>query len=345
MTQTNISVERRNYIKSIVADACEHFNKPKLPLQIKALVRSYSNIRLISYSKHMERMNLPYSYMTAIAKDSYTDYYVAHNLYYIYYNDLDNNINSSNRYRWNIAHELGHILLNHLSANNKTRILRTNLSDAEYNILEEEADYFAQLILVPHVPLLGFGIQSSNHIKILCKISEPAARKRFYEFSEWKRHIDITDEYDKRLFRYYYTFVFKKKCANCGVGLIQRYGRYCPICGTKNTLQWGDGDQMKYPLPETYENGKLKECPNCHNEETEIDGDYCQICGQNIVNRCTNYNCSNVAPLPSNARFCPKCGSNSTFFHLNYLNPWNYNPLQDGFSHLPFEIDEELPFN
>ena len=28
---------------------------------------------------------------------------------------------------------------------------------------------------------------------------------------------------------------------------------------------------MKYPLLDTYENGKLKECPTCHNEITNIE--------------------------------------------------------------------------
>ena len=132
MTQTNISIERRQFIKSVVSGACEHFNKPKLPLEIKAFTRSFLNIRLISYSKHIKRMNLPYSYMTNIAKDSYTDYYADINMYYIYYNDIDRNIVSSNRYRWNIAHELGHVLLGHLRDNEKTRLTRPALPDDEY---------------------------------------------------------------------------------------------------------------------------------------------------------------------------------------------------------------------
>lgn len=344
MTQTNIPDKRRQFIKSIVADACEHFNKPKLPLEIKALTRSYLNIRLISYSKHMKCMGLPYSYIIDIAKDSYTDYYADSNLYYIYYNDLDYNINSSNRYRWNIAHELGHVLLKHLSDNKKTRLLRSSLSDAEYDILEEEADYFAQLILVPHSPLLGFNIKNYNHIKILCKISHPAAKRRFYEFQQWKAHINANDSYDNCIFHYYFSYVFKRECKICGAGIIQRYGKYCPICGNKNTLQWGDGDKMKYPLIETHQNGKVKECPICKNEETNIEGDFCQICGSYIINRCQNEDCPNAEVLPSNARFCPICGYSSTFFNSGFLKPWDYNK-SEGFMNIPEGIDDDLPFS
>ena len=79
------------------------------------------------------------------------------NIYIIYYNDIDShNIINSNRYCWNIAHELGHILLEHHKTNEKTRIFRSSLSNQEYDYFEAEADYFAQLILVPHVVLYAF---------------------------------------------------------------------------------------------------------------------------------------------------------------------------------------------
>lgn len=183
----------------------------------------------------------------------------------------------------------------------------------------------------------------------MCKISEPAAKRRFYEFVEWKSHIGSQDEYDKRIFHLYYNFIYKRKCKHCNASLIQRYGKYCPICGQKNTLEWGDGNNMKYPLLDTYQNGKLKECPNCHNEETNIEGDYCQICGKYIINKCSNINCQNNEILPSNARYCPICGGNSTFFDAKFLKAWDYKEykkLSDGFMNIPDDIiDEELPFD
>lgn len=346
MTQTNIPYERRNQIKSIVAVAYEHFANPKLPLEVKAFVRSFSNIRLTSYSKHMKRIGVSYEYLISIAKDSYTDYYANMEMYYIYYNDIDRNIVTSNRYRWNIAHELGHVLLGHLRDNEKTRLTRPALPDDEYLYLEDEADYFAQLILVPHSPLLGFNIQTSNHIKILCKISGPASRKRYFEFMEWKRHVDGNDQFDKRIFSYYHNFVFKRECKNCDAGLIQRHGKYCPICGSKNTLQWGDGNKMKYPLLSTYEDGKLTECPVCHNEETNIEGNYCHICSQKLTNMCTNQNCDNYDVLPTNARFCPMCGGESSFLKSGILKAWNYKePSSMEIPDLFDVIDAELPFN
>lgn len=57
------------------------------------------------------------------SKDACTDFYANKNLYYIYYNDVDASVTTSNRYRWNIAHELGHILLKHHVNNQKQEFL------------------------------------------------------------------------------------------------------------------------------------------------------------------------------------------------------------------------------
>ena len=350
MTQTSILPKRRNELKEAVYKTLYHSNKYHIPVKIKDLVRSFTNIRLISYSKHMKTLSIAYSDILKFTgtKDACTDYYAEYDLYIIYYNDIDKNITTSNRYRWNIAHELGHIMLEHHKEHKKTRIFRSGLSTFEYNELEEEADYFASLILVPHAALLGFKIKNANNIKLMCRISEPAAKRRYYEFAEWKSHLNANDEYDNRIFHLYFNFIFKKKCKNCGTGVIQRYGKYCPICGQKNKLEWGDVDNMKYPLLETHENGKLKECPICHNEETGIDGSYCQICGKQLINICVNMECTGDESLPCNARYCPTCGQQSSFLKNGLLKLWNYEEYlqhSDPYFNLPDEIDEELPFN
>lgn len=350
-----ISSKRRNEIKNIVYSALAHGNPISLPVKIGSIIRSYSMIKLITYSSQIKKHNITYQELiiSAETKDSYVVYSNSKHKYCIYYNDIDKNIVTSDRVRWNLAHELGHVLLKHHNLCSKEKLLRNdifldNISDELYRVAEEEADYFAQLILVPHAALLGFKIKNANYIKLMCKISEPAAKRRYYEFAEWKSNLNANDEYDNRIFHLYYDFIFKRKCKNCGAGLIQRYGKYCPICGQKNILEWGDGDNMKYPLLETYENGKLIECPNCHNEETDIEGDFCQICGRNLINRCSEPACDYRAGLPSNARYCPLCGSNSTFFNSGILKDWDYkehNNSLNGFMNIPDGIDEELPFN
>ena len=352
-TTLEISSNRRNEIKNIVYSALLHGKQVSVPVKIGAIIRSYDDIKLITYSSQVKKRGITYKELiiSAETQDSYVVYSHSKKKYCIYYNDIDLSIMSSNRVRWNLAHELGHVLLKHHELCSKEKLLRSdifldNIDDDNYKIAENEANYFAQLILVPHVVLLGFKIKTRKHIKDLCKISDKAAKRRYYEFIEWKSNINAQDEYDSCIFHFYFNFIYKRKCKNCGAGIIQRYGKHCPICGSKNTLEWGDGDTMKYPILDTYENGKLKECPNCGNEETNIEGDFCQICGQKIINHCSNYDCTNDV-LPSNARYCPVCGDRSTFYNLGYLKDWNYKESSSSefWDSIPDGIDEELPFN
>lgn len=238
---------------------------------------------------------------------------------------MDSNIIQSHRVRWNLAHELGHIVLQHHQYCNSDRLFRNSLDDNTYYYLEKEADYFAQLILVPHVVLSEFKISSIDQLKTLCKISRNAAKYRFQDYQKWKSsHINIQDEYDQQLFQYYYNFLFKRHCQTCGATLIQRYGDYCQICG-KKTLQWGNGN-MFYPQLKTYTSGKLIVCPNCGNQETNILGEYCQICGCHLVNRCNDLNCQCNYPLLTNARYCPICGGSTSFYNQYFLKDWYDDP-------------------
>lgn len=349
LTKIPINKNRRLEIKNIVYKALVHCGSVNIPIEIKKISKSFTNIRVIPFSIQMKRRNMSLQevYYQCGTEDACADYYANAGSYIIYYNDVVKwKYIDSNRYRWSIAHELGHILLEHHIKYEKTRIFRSELSDSEYDYLETEADYFAQLILVPHSPLWGFNIQTSNHLKILCKISGPASRKRMYEYNEWKYNGQPMDDYDNHILDYYQTYVYKKKCKICSIGLVQRHGKYCPICGSKNTLEWGDGDTMKYPLLETHDSGKLKECPNCENEETEIDGDFCHICGKNLVNKCASWECDNTNILPSNARHCPICGGNSVFYNANFLQAWNYKEKSPNeFWSIPDGIDPDtLPF-
>lgn len=342
LSKITISPERRAVIKSIVLGALQHASAASLPVPIKAVCRSYANIRLIPFSVHMNKQCLTLSEVKELCgtSDSCADYHAKHNRYIIYYNDVDMiSIVNSNRYRWNIAHELGHVLLGHHQMTTKTRICRSSLSNELYDYFELEADYFAQLILVPHVVLYAFKIQTPRQLKQLCKISGPAANRRFRAYEEWRNNIVKNDTYDKPLFYHYYDFIFKKSCTTCGASIVQRYGKYCPVCGSK-TLQWGDG-KMIYKKLEVHENGKLKTCPICKNEETNINGNYCQICARYLVNECTDCN----EPLPANARYCPICGNKSTYFTNQYLKAWDYQEPSP-FIELPFDIeDDSLPFN
>lgn len=145
----------------------------------------------------------------------------------------------------------------------------------------------------------------------------------------------------------------KRYCTQC-FHILNNDDSFCMICGNK--LKMGHYTRglgyMKYKSIELNPLGKPHECPICHNEETEIEGDYCQICGTNLINRCSNslnydeyneYGCSNLDSLPPNARYCPYCGSPSTYLQTGILLSWDKSNNDDLDDLIEVE-DGDLPF-
>ena len=62
------------------------------------------------------------------------------------------------------------------------------------------------------------------------------------------------------------------------------------------------------------------ECLYCGFSEHIEKANFCQECGNSLINYCTNdmcpFNDDDCIPIPFNAKFCPECGSESTFKSL-----------------------------
>lgn len=356
-----ISNSRRAEIKSCVISVLKEYGQPYVPVKIGNLIRNIPYIKLVTYSSQIRKFQITYKELIVDAetKDSYAVWNRTQDRYCIYYNDIEPNIVNSNRVRWNLAHELGHIILKHHAFCKQDKLFRSGLATNVYNYIEAEADYFAQLLLVPHVVLYAFKVTTEKQLKDLCQISGPAAKNRFRDYKQWIKQINGNDDYDKPLFHYYYNFIYKKHCLTCGASIIQSNGKYCPICGN-NTLQWGDG-KMKYTTKIVLDqNSKAIRCPVCDNEEISPNGNYCHICGTYLVNQCTNIgdhydSCGQLAA--ANARYCIHCGAPTTFFKAHLLKAWNQQysfsceDIPDDILDIPDDVDtgfpedEGLPFN
>lgn len=251
-------------------------------------------------------------------KDGIVIYSPTTDEYSIIYNDTMRN---QDRIRWTIAHEIGHIVLNHLSSS-QTSLLRNELSDSKYSSYEKEADCFAGILMAPPIILNRLNLDKYYQIQQVCKLSYHASIsrcdyiKKFYSFERF-------NDYSECILSQFKKFINKKYCTHCGYVSYIEKSKYCPICGGYNLL-WeyhkkGENN-MKYDSIILNDKNKSEICPVCGNEETNIDGGYCQICGTHILNECTNYSCS--ANLDGNSRFCPYCGAESSFLRDNLLKSW-----------------------
>lgn len=147
---------------------------------------------------------------------------------------------------------------------------------------------------------------------------------------------------------------------------------YCPCCANKNIKIINNTNYFKFHETEEQtimnytslsvdNEGKLIEnCPICGNDH--VSDNFCSVCGVLVINKCsgmrTTYdeqgyediveNDPCAGPLLGADRYCPKCGSESTFYRFHLLESWN-QPT-DPFDNMPFKTgnidiaDEDLPF-
>lgn len=66
-------------------------------------------------------------------------------------------------------------------------------------------------------------------------------------------------------------------------------------------------------------------CVKCGLSEHLDDAKFCQNCGLELLNFCTNSDCDNnhmptdeYQAIPHDAKYCPTCGSKSTYY--DFLN-------------------------
>ena len=181
--------------------------------------------------------------------------------YYIVYDDV--NVNSEARIAWTIMHEIGHIVLGHLTDFGETALDRGGLTKAKYGVLEVEAHYFAAEFLMPTALLKFFPDITVNEIILLFGVSEPAAKKKYKRVFQVGYMPD--SKYDERLIRNFYEFLVADIDATVykniyGPWGIARKAEYIPIC---------------------------RKCPSCYTYVTDQSAVYCPYCGSLIEQKQT----------------------------------------------------------
>ena len=127
----------------------------KLPVDIIHICKEL-NIKIRYYDNNSE--------IAKTYKDGFS-YITEDNEKIIFFNK---SVNNSCRNRFTIAHELGHILLEHSKDKTKT-----------YNEMETAANIFAIRLLAPLCVLKEMNISSSEELSQLCNISKTAGTYRY----------------------------------------------------------------------------------------------------------------------------------------------------------------------
>ena len=287
-----------------------------IPIDLDIIFKQYGRtIKKCSYSNFSNRNGLSIqeicdyfeSDLGACAYDEKSERYV------IYYNDTKNNKRLD---RFTIAHELGHVFLNHYAEIDSNVLLRKRVPEKKYKSLEKEANCFARNLLAP-IPLVkrainldsGFAIQELQEaFNITFQASQ--TRNKFIILDQYR--ITPTD------YNYFNTYdiTFGYNCYGCNNADIDDLD-YCKICGRENSrfekkhgIFYNDGI-------ETDKNKRVLQCPVCENEIFTNGLHFCKICATPRYNYCNYSNCEQIND--GNARYCRSCGSATVYFSMGLL--------------------------
>lgn len=183
-----------NPIKCAVLRLLRELPRQTLPFDLFAVPRYCDHIAIVPFSRLMKIYDLTFSevihYLSST--DACTMYSPAKHRYIIYYNDKDLRFMTSNRYRFSIAHEFGHIFLDHLH-DERTRIDQGIVSEVEYRQLERQADKFASYLLCPFGAFKERSVRTSADIRRTCMISSAAADIALDDFRLWLKRRGAKD--------------------------------------------------------------------------------------------------------------------------------------------------------
>ncbi|UZQ50596.1 ImmA/IrrE family metallo-endopeptidase [Clostridium kluyveri] len=334
---------RYNYCCEMANEFLVNENITSLPFDADTIIKKHKWAKL-KYSSLAKQHNITIRDISEAygSNDAYTIFNGRN--YTIAYNDT---LYAKRRIYFTKLHEIGHIYLKHFTDFNETILSRYNMTKTQYKVLENEANCFARNVLIPPILIKESGLKNIYKLSSIFEITKPAAKTRLDLLTDDLKCLSNNTKILQK--KFFYNFIHKKHCSNCGYTFISERAKYCPVCG-ENKLSRGDANMtidFNNDGIELNDNGKASKCPNCKNKEMEEDGSHCRICGVYLINKCTNKDgihgedergydieikpkCGKIAA--GNARFCEYCGEPTTFYIQGLLKDWKtgktYSELQ-----------------
>lgn len=177
---------RYAYINNTILQLYRRMDSIVFPLDpTNLLTGSNFHVKFSSYDHYAKVTNSTYSEIIDVCGSPYgcTQADLNTNRYLILYNESPE-YTVPGRTRWTIAHEVGHIALQHHSV-----MKFSSLKPRDYiqkKDLELEADYFAASVLCPMPLFRFFTISSEKDVQKIFGLSKEAARNRWTDYLKWQ---------------------------------------------------------------------------------------------------------------------------------------------------------------
>jgi Zn-dependent peptidase ImmA (M78 family) len=304
-----------NYNKAvrIAMEVLEDFDISQAPVNLETIFDGMEfEISKHTYKEFQEKYNKTWSETIAFMNSDRGAVTICDRksaTYLIYYDDSL----SDGLIRFNLAHELGHVFLEHCLSNAVDRM--TSIPKDLYDELEKEANVFARNLLTP-APLAWdlmseCKINPNAHMTTAFGITHDAANMRI---NMVRRDLkDYTEEMTKKVKRIH--LQYQRCCLRCST-FVPKGALYCSSCGYDRI-----GYSLHYqPQPVSIKidsHGIPMQCPVCRNDDIADDAQFCIICGNPLRNICYSdrpgLTLKKYHINPTNARYCTTCGSETVY--------------------------------
>ena len=285
------------------AETLEDYDILQVPIDLKIIFDSLSNeIRLQTYRQYMEERHRTLKQTVADFESELGTclFDPTTNRYLIYYNSSL----SRELCRFTLAHELGHILLEHHIEAHTNLLSRSFLPKKVYKAFEREAEVFARNLLSP--ALLAKKLRMITHHNNVVDafaeaftITKSAAQVRSDKIkTDMAYYTDSALQYAERI-----RMQYQPMCKNCNHRVPMKT-KFCPFCGS-NEIRYSLTYDATPIITSEAQAKAVCRCPRCGNKEILPDANYCIICGLPLNNLCLG---ATTHSNPRYAKYCMVCG-------------------------------------
>lgn len=224
------------YIKEKIIEVYKECNVHSFPIDLYEIMDIYG-ICHMAYNRLKIKNEELYEYCIKYSDDAF------------YFNGmiLYNSKKPPNRIRFSIAHELGHIVLEHTSKSEEEEI---------------EANYFASNFLAPRMAIHYAKCKNESDVTKTFHLTNEAAFIAFNDYKRWFRHITYykMNSLDKELYNCFYNieqgkFIYNiNRCAKCYDLMYNQQGDICNSC--KSLKRYN----TKFEFENSYDFDKAEYC-------------------------------------------------------------------------------------
>lgn len=312
------------------------------PIDFRKIQKTYYNLFDIrSYKSFMEKHGVTRGEVISLLESEDGATVSNNGKFIIYYNDA--NVRSRNRFT--IAHEIGHIFLDHHFYYGKSLLSKDVVGKDLYQLLENEANCFARNLLCPVCAveklfkehgIVKF-LHGDRYEWIFDKEKQNPVRTnlttRFYPEDLLMENFDVSEDAAEKRIAFLstdhthsrskscdadYSLIKEIKlharwhCTRCKTERINR-AKYCCECGEHSGFIYGIRKGKNYRHGISIINGHFEICPVCGNSKISRNAKFCKICGSPLLNACAED--KNHINHPQ-AKFCQECGKSTVYSEL-----------------------------